>query len=97
MLSGALGHLRELHIRAFIAAGAPTGAEPPPWRESFAMNAGGILTNWSCYDLDYVLGVAGWSFRPRMALAQFWPCASIPPLVAPGPTPTRTSPPSILR
>jgi len=75
VLSGALGRLRELHIRAFIAAGQPTGKEPPPWRESFAMNAGGILTNWSCYDLDYVLGVAGWSFRPRVALAQFWPCA----------------------
>lgn len=75
VLSGALGRLRELHIRAFIAAGKPTGNMPPPWRESFAMNAGGILTNWSCYDLDHVLGIAGWSFRPRVALAQFWPCA----------------------
>jgi len=73
--SGALGALRELHLRAFIAAGPPTGKEPPPWRESFAMNAGGILTNWSCYDLDYILGVAGWSFRPRVALACIWPCA----------------------
>ncbi|MGD9495356.1 MAG: Gfo/Idh/MocA family protein [Armatimonadota bacterium] len=73
--SGALGELRELHLRAFIAAGPPTGNVPPPWRESFAMNAGGILTNWSCYDLDYLLGIAGWSFVPRVALAQFWPCA----------------------
>lgn len=74
--SGALGELRELHVRAFIAAGPPTGKEPPPWRESFSMNAGGILTNWSCYDLDYVLGIAGWRFRPRVALARTWPCAS---------------------
>jgi predicted dehydrogenase len=38
------------------------------------MNAGGILTNWSCYDLDYILGLTGWTFRPHTVLAQIWPC-----------------------
>ena len=38
------------------------------------MNAGGILTNWGCYDLDYILGISGWRFRPVQALAQTWPC-----------------------
>ena len=72
--SGALGQLRMLHVRAHIAAGPPTDRVPPPWRQSFSMNAGGILTNWSCYDLDYILGVTGWYFRPRTVLARTWPC-----------------------
>ncbi len=72
--SGALGELRLLHVRAIAAAGPPTGKAPPPWRQSFSMNAGGILTNWSCYDMDYILGIAGWSFRPRTVLARTWPC-----------------------
>jgi len=71
---GALGHLRHIHVRALVAGGPKTDRVPPPWRESFCMNAGGILTNWGCYDLDYVLGIAGWTFQPRTVLAQTWPC-----------------------
>lgn len=73
--SGALGDLRNLHIRSLSPAGPPPTSVPPPWRQSFSMNAGGILTNWGCYDLDYVLGVTGWRFRPKVALAQTWPIA----------------------
>ncbi len=73
--SGVLGELRRLHVRALLAAGpGKAGNEPPPWRESFCLNAGGILTNWSCYDLDYILGTVGWAFRPKTVLAQTWPC-----------------------
>jgi predicted dehydrogenase len=72
--SGVLGPIRHIHVRALIAGGAKTDKSPPPWRESFCMNAGGILTNWSCYDLDYVLGITGWTFRPRTVLGQWWPC-----------------------
>ena len=72
---GGLGEIREIFFRCFRPAGPPTGKMPPPWRESFAMNAGGILTNWSSYDLDYVLGICGWTFRPRTVLAQTWRCA----------------------
>ncbi len=71
--SGALGDLRTIHVRVHLPAGAPPEKDPPPWREVFSMNGGGILTNWSCYDLDYVLGVAGWTFRPKVVLAQWWP------------------------
>ena len=73
--SGVLGDLRRLHVRALLAAGPKNNSVPPPWRESFCLNAGGILTNWSCYDLDYILGTAGWSFQPKTVLAQTWPCA----------------------
>lgn len=73
--AGALGELRELHVRVLLAAPEASDRVPPPWRESFSMNAGGILTNWSCYDLDYILGITGWRFHPRSALAQTWRCA----------------------
>jgi predicted dehydrogenase len=72
--SGVLGKLRSLHFRVHNEAGSPPAGSPPPWRESFSMNAGGILTNWSCYDLDYILGIAGWSFEPRTVLGSYWPC-----------------------
>jgi len=83
--SGALGKLRVVRCRATYAAGPPTVAPPPPWRVSKAMNGGGILVNWGCYDLDYLLGITGWSLKPKLVLAQTW---SIPPQfechVAPG-------------
>ncbi len=72
---GGLGEIREIFFRCFRPGGPPSGNTPPPWRESFAQNAGGILTNWSCYDLDHVLGICGWTFKPRTVLAQIWRCA----------------------
>jgi predicted dehydrogenase len=75
VVGGGLGEIREIFFRCFRPATPPKGNVPPPWRESFAMNAGGILTNWSCYDLDYVLGICGWRFKPRTVLAQIWRCA----------------------
>jgi len=74
LAAGAVGEVRRLHVRALLPGDAKRDWTPPPWRESFCMNAGGILTNWSCYDLDYILGLTGWQFRPRMVLAQTWPC-----------------------
>jgi predicted dehydrogenase len=74
LAEGAVGDVRRLHVRALLAGEARKDWTPPPWRESFCLNAGGILTNWSCYDLDYILGLTGWRFQPRMVLAQTWPC-----------------------
>jgi predicted dehydrogenase len=70
--SGALGQLRVIRCRALKGAGAPPQNPPPPWRLSKAMNGGGILVNWGCYDLDYLLGITGWSAAPRLALARAW-------------------------
>lgn len=70
--SGALGNLRVVRSRALRGAGEPPQNPPPPWRLSRAMNGGGILVNWGCYDLDYVLGITGWALRPRIVLAQTW-------------------------
>lgn len=72
LASGALGPLRLLRCRAIKAAGPPPTAPPPPWRLSRALNGGGILANWGCYDLDYLWGICGWSLTPELVLAQAW-------------------------
>ncbi|MEZ4862115.1 MAG: Gfo/Idh/MocA family oxidoreductase [Caldilineaceae bacterium] len=69
---GALGALREVRCRAIVPAGAPPRQPPPPWRLNRALNGGGILMNWGCYDLDYLLGITGWSLHPQTVLAQCW-------------------------
>ena len=70
--SGALGELRVINCRALTTpTGPPTGA-PPTWRLRKAENGGGILMNWGCYDLDYLLGITGWSLRPTRVLARTW-------------------------
>ncbi len=63
--AGKLGQLRTLRCRALNPAGPPPAAPPPAWRMSRALNGGGIFMNWGCYDLDFLLGVTGWSLKPR--------------------------------
>jgi predicted dehydrogenase len=45
---------------------------PSAWRLKKALNGGGILVNWGCYDIDYLLGLAGWSLKPKSVFAQTW-------------------------
>lgn len=70
--SGTLGRLRVLRAKATLALGKPPTAPPPVWRVRHDLNAGGIMSNWGCYDLDYLLTVTGWTLRPRTVLAQTW-------------------------
>jgi len=70
--TGALGGLRVIRCRAIGPPGQRTEGQRPFWRVSRSSNAGGILVNWGCYDLDYLLGVTGWSLQPSMALASTW-------------------------
>ena len=69
---GKLGSLRLLRCRAVFPATPAPEASPPAWRLSRELNGGGILVNWGCYDLDYLLGISGWRLRPQTALAQSW-------------------------
>ena len=82
---GALGKLRVVRCRVTFAAGPPPKKTPSIWRVNKSMNGGGILVNWGPYDLDYLLGITGWTLKPKLVLAQTWP---IPPQfeshVAPG-------------
>jgi UDP-N-acetyl-2-amino-2-deoxyglucuronate dehydrogenase len=70
--TGALGELRVIRSRVVDGASEPPKVPPPPWRLSKALNGGGILVNWGCYDLDYLLGITGWQLKPRLVLAQTW-------------------------
>ena len=70
--SGALGPLRLIRCRAIKPADKPPEAAPPAWRLNRALNGGGILVNWGCYDLDYLMGLTGWIPKPRSVLAQTW-------------------------
>ena len=70
--SGALGKIRVVRIRAIHPAPANPGDNPPPWRQSMKLNGGGILVNWSCYDLDYMMQITDWQLKPRVVLAKWW-------------------------
>ncbi len=70
--SGELGALRVIRCRGIVPAGARPKTPPPAWRLSRSLNGGGILSNWGCYDLDYLLGITGWSLRPREVFASMW-------------------------
>jgi predicted dehydrogenase len=70
--SGALGELRVVRCRNIAAGGPKPTAPRPDWRLTRALNGGGYLVNWGCYDLDYLLGITGWTLRPRLVLAQTW-------------------------
>lgn len=74
--SGALGDLRLVYCRELRAAGPRPDKMPPDWRLIRARNGGGILMNWGCYDLDYLLGICGWRLEPRTVFAQTW---TVPP------------------
>jgi UDP-N-acetyl-2-amino-2-deoxyglucuronate dehydrogenase len=78
--TGALGDLRVVHCRAFTPARGTPKRMPPNWRLIKALNGGGIMANWGCYDLDYLLGVCGWKLQPRLCLAQTW---QVPPASRP--------------
>jgi predicted dehydrogenase len=74
--TGALGDLRVVRCRELRPAGEPPASAPPTWRLRKAENGGGILLNWGCYDIDYVLGITGWSLKPETIFAQTW---TVPP------------------
>ena len=75
--SGRLGELRSVHCRAIRGAGKEPDTPRPAWRLTKALNGGGILVNWGCYDLDYLLGITGWQLKPQTVFAQTW---TVPPV-----------------
>ncbi|MBT3296604.1 MAG: Gfo/Idh/MocA family oxidoreductase [Verrucomicrobia bacterium] len=73
--SGVLGKIRLVRTRAVHAAPSKPNDEPPLWRESMKLNGGGILVNWSCYEVDYMMHILGWELKPKTVLANWWPVA----------------------
>ncbi|MDA1190921.1 MAG: Gfo/Idh/MocA family oxidoreductase [Candidatus Poribacteria bacterium] len=83
--TGALGDLRIVRHRNLTGCGKQPDSPRPEWRLKKALNGGGFLVNWGCYDLDYLLGITGWTLKPVSVFAQTW---TVPPIfeshVAPG-------------
>jgi predicted dehydrogenase len=79
LAKGAIGPLRTIHCRVHVAAPPRPEAYPPAWRLCKRLNGGGILLNWGCYDLDFLLGLAGWQVKPKKVFAKTW---NIPKTIA---------------
>jgi len=75
--SGGIGRLRSIHDRAIMQLAAKRPEPPPAWRLRKDLNGGGILMNWGCYDLTFLLGVTGWRLRPETVFAQTWPIPEV--------------------
>lgn len=75
--SGGLGELRTVFCRALSGCGKQPNSPRPAWRLTKALNGGGILVNWGCYDIDYLLGITGWTLKPKTVFAQTW---TVPPV-----------------
>ncbi len=70
--AGELGELRTVYCRAIVGARQKPDTPRPAWRLIKEMNGGGILVNWGCYDIDYLLGITGWELKPKTVFAQTW-------------------------
>jgi predicted dehydrogenase len=85
LASNALGKIRFIRIRAAKPDEGPPKTTPPAWRLRRDLNGGGILMNWGCYDLDYLLALFDWQLKPKWVAANMW---TVPPPfephVAPG-------------
>jgi predicted dehydrogenase len=85
LASNALGKIRLIRIRAAKPDEGPPKTTPPAWRLRRDLNGAGILINWGCYDLDYLLALFDWQLKPKWVAANMW---TVPPPfephVAPG-------------
>jgi len=73
--TGVLGKIRSVRFRIVLSTSAKPNSSPPPWRQSMKLNGGGILVNWSCYDLNYMMQILDWQLKPRVVMAKWWPIA----------------------
>lgn len=69
---GHLGDIRLVRCRVNQPAGRKPEAPLPTWRVHRSINGGGIVANWGTYDLDYLLGLTGWTLKPRYVLGNAW-------------------------
>jgi UDP-N-acetyl-2-amino-2-deoxyglucuronate dehydrogenase len=69
--SGNLGVIRVVRSRVTFPAKRPESI-PPLWSYSRKLNGGGVLADWGVYDLDYLLGLTGWTLRPKAILGRVW-------------------------
>lgn len=69
---GRLGLPRGTVFRALVSAPPRPDVLPPAWRLQSRLNGGGVLMNWGCYDLDYLLGMWPEPLVPHTVCARMW-------------------------
>ena len=70
--AGRLGSPQGAVFRALVPAPPRPQVLPPAWRLQSRLNGGGVLMNWGCYDLDYLLGMWPEPLVPRTVRARMW-------------------------
>lgn len=72
LAAGKLGTPQGMVFRALTPAPPRPEILPPAWRLQSRLNGGGVLMNWGCYDLDYLLGMWPEPLAPRTVSARMW-------------------------
>ncbi|MDE0673124.1 MAG: Gfo/Idh/MocA family oxidoreductase [Caldilineaceae bacterium] len=72
LAAGKLGTPQGAVFRALTPAPPRPNILPPAWRLQSRLNGGGVLMNWGCYDLDYLLGMWPEPLVPRTVRARMW-------------------------
>ena len=72
LAAGKLGAPQGAVFRALTPAPSRPEVLPPAWRLQSRLNGGGVLMNWGCYDLDYLLGMWPEPLVPHMVSARMW-------------------------
>ena len=72
LAAGKLGTPQGAVFRALTPAPPRPEVLPPAWRLQSRLNGGGVLMNWGCYDLDYLLGMWPEPLVPRTVQARMW-------------------------
>jgi len=70
LASGKLGPVRRLSCEALNPPPASYDGTSPFFLHRPGWGGQGVLADWGCYDLDYLLGLCGWELEPRVVLAE---------------------------
>ncbi len=68
--SGELGPVRRLVCQVLQAPPDEYDGTSPFYLHRPNWGGQGVLADWSCYDLDYLLGLCGWAYEPELVMAE---------------------------
>lgn len=70
LASGELGPVRRLSCEALNPPPASYDGTSPFFLHRPGWGGQGVLADWGCYDLDYLLGLCGWELEARVVVAE---------------------------
>lgn len=76
LASGQLGRVQRLSVRVLHPPRAGYDGTSPFFLHRPGWGGQGVLADWGCYDLDFMLGLCGWALEPETVLAS---TAGLPP------------------